>query len=238
MLIRFLLLALPALLFAQTAPFQTVVKTADYSVTATDFNNFTTILVPSGSPVLTMPASGSQPVTGKYVLVIATGGATVTLRPNGQNINASASDMLIYGSSSSNSPASSMVVSDGTNFSATLTQQPTFDTVTTHALFATATLPQFRAILAGDIPTLNQSTSGNAATATALATNPTITATNGGLSFAWANGTTSTVTMCPGIQTRLPSQQLPRAFYRPSLVRATPSGFQTALLCVPNSTLR
>lgn len=42
---------------------------------------------------------------------------------------------------------------------------------TTYALFATATAPAFRAIVAGDVPTLNQSTTGNAATATALAAN-------------------------------------------------------------------
>lgn len=49
------------------------------------------------------------------------------------------------------------------------------DTTTTHALFATAGTPAFRAIVAGDIPTLNQSTTGNAATATALSTAGTIT---------------------------------------------------------------
>lgn len=47
------------------------------------------------------------------------------------------------------------------------------DTTTTHALFATAGAPAFRAVAAGDIPTLNQNTNGNAATATALASAPT-----------------------------------------------------------------
>ena len=36
------------------------------------------------------------------------------------------------------------------------------DTTTTHALFATATSPAFRAIVSGDIPTLNQNTTGTA----------------------------------------------------------------------------
>ena len=40
------------------------------------------------------------------------------------------------------------------------------DTTTTHALFATATAPAFRAIAAGDIPTLNQNTTGTAANLT------------------------------------------------------------------------
>jgi hypothetical protein len=44
------------------------------------------------------------------------------------------------------------------------------DTNTTHALFATGTAPAFRAILSTDIPTLNQSTTGNAATATSAST--------------------------------------------------------------------
>lgn len=48
------------------------------------------------------------------------------------------------------------------------------DHTTTHALFATAGGPQFRAIAAGDIPTLNQSTTGNAGTATAAQSTPTI----------------------------------------------------------------
>lgn len=42
----------------------------------------------------------------------------------------------------------------------------TLDTTTTHALFATAGAPEFRAIVAGDIPTLNQNTTGTAATIT------------------------------------------------------------------------
>jgi hypothetical protein len=42
------------------------------------------------------------------------------------------------------------------------------DSTTTHAFFATAGAPAFRAIVAGDIPTLNQSTSGTAATITGL----------------------------------------------------------------------
>jgi hypothetical protein len=47
------------------------------------------------------------------------------------------------------------------------------DSTTTHALFATAGAPAFRAIATTDVPTLNQSTTGNAATATALAALPT-----------------------------------------------------------------
>lgn len=70
----------------------------------------------------------------------------------------------------SGSPAANQVAyfSGGTVITGTAT-----DTNTAHALFATATAPAFRAITAGDIPTLNQSTTGNAATATALATTPT-----------------------------------------------------------------
>lgn len=50
------------------------------------------------------------------------------------------------------------------------------DSTTTHALFATAGAPAFRAIAAGDIPTLNQNTTGSAAkwtTARLLAGNST-----------------------------------------------------------------
>lgn len=69
------------------------------------------------------------------------------------------------------SPVANQValISGSTSITGTAT-----DTTTTHALFATATAPAFRAIAAGDIPTLNQSTTGNAATATALATLPTL----------------------------------------------------------------
>ena len=50
----------------------------------------------------------------------------------------------------------------------------TLDNTATHAFFATAGAPAFRAIAAGDIPTLNQSTTGNAATATNLASYPAL----------------------------------------------------------------
>lgn len=60
----------------------------------------------------------------------------------------------------SGSPAANQVAlfSSGTAITGTAT-----DSTTTHALFATATVPAFRAIVAGDIPTLNQNTSGTAA---------------------------------------------------------------------------
>lgn len=62
-----------------------------------------------------------------------------------------------------------VVIGQGSKAAATISA----DTTTTHALFATAGAPAFRAIVAGDIPTLNQNTSGLAATATALAANGT-----------------------------------------------------------------
>jgi len=49
------------------------------------------------------------------------------------------------------------------------------DTTTTHALFATASAPAFRAIAAGDIPTLNQNTTGTASNVTG-----TVAVANGG----------------------------------------------------------
>lgn len=62
------------------------------------------------------------------------------------------------------------------------------DSTATHALFATAGAPAFRAIASGDIPTLNQSTTGNAATATALASVPTNCGANVAASGILANG--------------------------------------------------
>jgi hypothetical protein len=56
-------------------------------------------------------------------------------------------------------------------------QQVTLDSQTANYVFAapngSAGDPTFRVLVAADIPTLNQSTTGNAATATALAANPT-----------------------------------------------------------------
>lgn len=58
-----------------------------------------------------------------------------------------------------------VVIGQGTQAVAAITA----DTTTTHALFATAGAPAFRAIASGDIPTLNQSTTGTAANITGIA---------------------------------------------------------------------
>ena len=61
------------------------------------------------------------------------------------------------------------------------------DTTTTHALFATATAPAFRAIATTDIPTLNQNTTG---------TSGGVTGTEGtGNSLVLANATSGTITI-------------------------------------------
>jgi hypothetical protein len=74
--------------------------------------------------------------------------------------------------STSGTPAANQVAlfSSGTAITGTAT-----DTTTTHALFATAGAPAFRAIVAGDIPTLNQNTTGTASNVTG-----TVAVANGG----------------------------------------------------------
>ena len=68
--------------------------------------------------------------------------------------------------------ANGVVLGGGAGTAPTVTSA---DSTTTHALFATAGAPAFRAIASGDIPTLNQSTTGTAANVTG-----TVGVANGG----------------------------------------------------------
>lgn len=73
--------------------------------------------------------------------------------------------------------SNAVVIGQGSEAVATISA----DTTTTHALFATSGAPAFRAIAVGDIPTLNQNTTGTAANVTGI-----VATANGGLNTSTA----------------------------------------------------
>ena len=94
-------------------------QTATYQVLATDFSNYKTITVASGTFAVTMVASTSQPAAGQYIRVINYGSGTVTIARSGQNINGGTSSLTLAAASAT-APTATTIVSDGTNYFASL----------------------------------------------------------------------------------------------------------------------
>lgn len=94
-------------------------QTTTYTATATDFSNCKVISVASGTFTVTLTASGSQPSNGQCVWVVNYGSGVVTIARNGQNINGGVSSLSLAAASAT-APTAAFVVSDGTNYFATL----------------------------------------------------------------------------------------------------------------------
>jgi hypothetical protein len=101
------------------ALFVTNAQTATYQVLAADFASCKTIPVASGTFTVTLVASGSQPASGQCIWVINYGTGVVTLARSGQNINGGTTSLTVPAGSAT-APTGAWVVSDGTNYEATL----------------------------------------------------------------------------------------------------------------------
>jgi hypothetical protein len=106
-------------------------QTSTYQVVAADFAGCKTITVASGTFTITLVASGSQPATGQCINVFNYGSGVVTIARSGQNINGAAANLTLNAGSAS-APTSANIVSDGTNYFATL-DEGTVGTVTSIA---------------------------------------------------------------------------------------------------------
>jgi len=97
-------------------------QTATYQVLASDFANYKTITVGSGTFTITLVASTSQPASGQYINIVNYGAGTVTIARSGQNINGSTSSLILLPASAT-SPTSATIWSDGTNYFASIQDQ-------------------------------------------------------------------------------------------------------------------
>jgi hypothetical protein len=100
-------------------PFMTNAQTATYQALAADFSNYKTIIVASGTFTITLVASGSQPATGQLIRIINYGSGVVTVARSGQNINGGTASLTLAAGSAT-APTSAVVVSDGTNYFASV----------------------------------------------------------------------------------------------------------------------
>jgi hypothetical protein len=96
-------------------------QTSTYQVLASDFSNYKSITVASGTFTITLVASTSQPSTGEYIDIINYGSGTVTVARSGQNINGGTTSLTLNPGSAT-SPSYALVESDGTNYEASVQQ--------------------------------------------------------------------------------------------------------------------
>jgi len=94
-------------------------QTSTYQVLATDFSDHKTIAVASGTFTITLVASGTQPATGQFIRIVNYGTGVVTVARSGQNINGGTASIVIPASSAT-APTTVVVISDGTNYFASL----------------------------------------------------------------------------------------------------------------------
>lgn len=102
------------------SPFATNAQTATYQVLAADFLAYKTIVVASGTFTITLVASGSQPASGQAIHIINYGSGVVTVARSGQNINGGTTSLTLAAASAT-APITTWIVSDGTNYFASLT---------------------------------------------------------------------------------------------------------------------
>lgn len=135
-------------------------------------------LAGSGPGITTGPNSGVTP--GDLALFTGTGGQiTDGLIPGANVVTASAA-----------LTSNAVVIGNGSKTQATISA----DTTTTHALFATAGAPAFRALVTGDLPAL---TLANIGAGTAPATTSTYVFGNNNISF--TSGSSNTCTLTAGV---------------------------------------
>jgi hypothetical protein len=99
-------------------------QTGTYQVLASDFSNYKSITVASGTFTITLVASTSQPANGQYIDVINYGSGTVTIARSGQNINGGTSSVTLNPGSAI-APSYALIESDGTNYYAEVQQSLT-----------------------------------------------------------------------------------------------------------------
>jgi hypothetical protein len=92
-------------------------QTTPYQVLLSDFSNYKTIAVSSGTFTITLVGSGTPPPAGQYIKIINFGSGVVTVARSGQSINNAAANLTLAASSAA-APSSVMVESDGTNYTA------------------------------------------------------------------------------------------------------------------------
>jgi hypothetical protein len=93
-------------------------QTAPYQVLASDFSNYKTITITSGSGAVTLVASTSQPAANTFIHVINIGASAITIARSGQNINTGTTSIPL--AAGATYPQDSWVYSDGSNYWATL----------------------------------------------------------------------------------------------------------------------
>lgn len=106
-----------------SATFGANAQAATYQVLASDFDNHKTITVASGTFTITLVASGSQPGNGKKISIINYGAGSVTIARSGQYINGGTAG-LILPPGSATAPTAAEIISDGTNYFASLSGTP------------------------------------------------------------------------------------------------------------------
>jgi hypothetical protein len=107
--------ATPTQLQSAMSLFAANARTTTYSATSADFASCKTIPVASGSFTITLLASA--PASGQCIRIVNYGSGTVTVSPNGLNINGSSSNQTLSTGSAS-APTGLLVNSDGSNYEA------------------------------------------------------------------------------------------------------------------------
>ena len=97
-------------------------QTSTYQVVAGDFSACKNITAASGTFTVTLVASGSQPTNGQCIWVTNYGSGVVTIARSGQNINGGTSSLTLPASTAT-APNAAFIVSDGSNYFASLASQ-------------------------------------------------------------------------------------------------------------------
>lgn len=132
---------------ASSPTFPVNAQVATYQVLAGDFSACKAITIASGTFTATLVASTSQPTTGQCVWIVNYGAGVVTVARSGQNINGAAANVTLPASAAA-SPEAMFIVSDGTNYFATVMGNAT--TNGTLAQFAATTSAQLAGVLSDE----------------------------------------------------------------------------------------
>lgn len=90
-----------------------------YQVLAGDFTSCKAITVASGTFTATLVASGSQPANGQCLWIVNYGSGVVTISRSGQNINGGTASLSLAAGSAT-APTAAFILSDGTNYFASV----------------------------------------------------------------------------------------------------------------------
>jgi hypothetical protein len=94
-------------------------QTNTYQVLASDFAQTKTIAVASGTFTITLVDTATQPPDGQFVTIVNYGDGVVSVVPSGQTLNGDTAALTLPASTAQN-PATLRIVSDGTNYVASL----------------------------------------------------------------------------------------------------------------------